>query len=351
MTNPTTTITNLAPINPVELTPAAVLPMDGADTITGKVTLQQLANAITGQMDAINPAELTGSSTVTVRGADGKAGVTTMVELTKVITVYQNEGDTSYAGPGGVPTNLPGGAPGQMLVMGAGDIPEWFTMNLTALASLLGVASIPLPVKRVPTVYGSNGTYTFTVPATCTQIEIELWGAGGGSLVGGTTTFETPGGGGGGYVWGSLAVTPGATYTVVVGAGGVGSGAGGTSTFGSTLLIAHGGAAGVGGSVNPAAGGSFAGSISASYGVTGSPGSESLGPVPSDTANMSIGGAGARGGAGGFVWLAEDAPPASPTSHAFVQPSQPGGGGAAIGSGGDSNSSGRHGHHLGVPVR
>lgn len=88
--------------------------------------------------------------------------------------------------------------------------------------------------------YYTSGTNTYTVPATCRQIFVQLVGGGGGSA----GYLES--GGAGGYAEGTYAVTPGATYTVTVGGGGGGvgyyaaAGDGGTTSFGS-LISASGG--------------------------------------------------------------------------------------------------------------
>lgn len=73
-------------------------------------------------------------------------------------------------------------------------------------------------------------TSPWTVPAGVTEVEFELWGAGGGGSLGG-------GGGAGGYIKAIIAVTPGQTYNVTVGQGGNGvangantSGGNGSST-------------------------------------------------------------------------------------------------------------------------
>jgi phage-related tail fiber protein len=69
---------------------------------------------------------------------------------------------------------------------------------------------------------------TFTVPAGVTHLLVELWGGGGG---GGGATFGLPvsppclglgggGGGAGGYTRAVVPVTPGAQYTITVGAAG-----------------------------------------------------------------------------------------------------------------------------------
>lgn len=55
---------------------------------------------------------------------------------------------------------------------------------------------------------------SFTVPAGITQLLVEMWGGGGAGLV-------NDGGGGGAYSRSVIAVTPGVTYRVLVGAGGI----------------------------------------------------------------------------------------------------------------------------------
>jgi hypothetical protein len=95
--------------------------------------------------------------------------------------------------------------------------------------------------KGVPisiTTFTSSGTYT--VPALCSRIVVQLVGGGGGSA------GYQESGGAGGFAEGTYSVTPGATYTVTVGGGGGGvgyyaaAGDGGTTSFGS-LISATGG--------------------------------------------------------------------------------------------------------------
>ncbi len=106
---------------------------------------------------------------------------------------------------------------------------------------------------------GSN--QSFTIPAGCTSISIQAWGAGGGGR-----QFYTPDtgvliaqtGGAGGFTSGSISVTPGSTLTLVVGGGGSGgyyqgsSGGGYSGVFsgntitGASALIIAGGGGGAG---------------------------------------------------------------------------------------------------------
>lgn len=81
-----------------------------------------------------------------------------------------------------------------------------------------------------------TSTQSWTAPAGVTTIELLLVGGGGGG--GGTSTTTGHGGGGGGgggVIQDTLAVTPGTSYTVTIGAGGAaGSGASGPGGTGSS---------------------------------------------------------------------------------------------------------------------
>ena len=125
---------------------------------------------------------------------------------------------------------------------------------------------------QTTTTFSTPGTFTWTVPPCVTSITVDAWGAGGGG--GGawvkmdnstTDVFGTAieacagggGGGGGGFSRQTYAVVPGQTYTIVVGAGGIGGvsattplnntavqngGNGGASTFsGNTYSLTAGG--------------------------------------------------------------------------------------------------------------
>jgi len=77
------------------------------------------------------------------------------------------------------------------------------------------------PTNNLPQGSGTFGQ--FTVPSGMTTVSIKMWGAGGGGSVYTPDPSNQWGeGGGGGFASGCLAVTPGQTFTVVVGEGGVG---------------------------------------------------------------------------------------------------------------------------------
>lgn len=69
------------------------------------------------------------------------------------------------------------------------------------------------------------GSYTWTCPANTTLVLIQAVGGGGGG--GGGNAYTGAGGLGGNYFQGVFNVTPGTTYTIQVGAGGIAGGGGG----------------------------------------------------------------------------------------------------------------------------
>ena len=146
-----------------------------------------------------------------------------------------------------------------------------------------------------------SGPTTWTVPANVTSIMVEVWGAGGGGGSAGCSPCSSypaggfgGGGGAGGYGRELLAVTPGTSFTITVGAGGLGisvytcgqsGGAGSTTSFGS-LVSATGGQGGGAGQFRPSSncsGGAatgaagLGGTSSASINLTGAAGANSLG--------------------------------------------------------------------------
>ena len=100
-----------------------------------------------------------------------------------------------------------------------------------------------LPPSAGDATYITTGTYSWTAPAGVTSVSVVAVGGGGG----GGSTWSSGGGGGGGLGWkNNIAVTPGQSYTVVVGSGGESTAnannnttnLGGTSYFISTATVA-----------------------------------------------------------------------------------------------------------------
>jgi hypothetical protein len=148
-------------------------------------------------------------------------------------------------------------------------------------------------------VFPNPGQSTFIVPTNVSSVIVEAWG-GGGCGGSGNSSSDTAGGGGGagGYAKGVVSVTPGASYTVIVGPGGLAGGSGGTSSFGSTLIIATGGqAGGSGGTVELTPGGTGgSGSGSGILSIKG--GAGQYGNIDLGGGNGGNAGAGGAGGLG-----------------------------------------------------
>lgn len=115
---------------------------------------------------------------------------------------------------------------------------------------------------------------TWTAPAGVTSVDVEVWGGGGAG--GGQNSNSDGGGGGGGGAYSKvlgIAVTPGNTYTVTVGAGGVGvaggtGGSGGDSYFiNAATILAKGGTGGAPSTGTPPAGGA-GGAVASGVGTT-----------------------------------------------------------------------------------
>lgn len=146
----------------------------------------------------------------------------------------------------------------------------------------------------------TSGSGTWVCPAGVTSVKVEAWGGGGG---GGDYASSQAGGGGGGGEYAAeatLAVTPGNSYAYVVGAGGAaGTGGGdggnaGDSTFGATLVVAHGGGQGFGSGFGVRGGGGTGSTNTTHFnGAEGSDGGDGV------IASASLGGAG--GGSGGYA--------------------------------------------------
>ena len=163
--------------------------------------------------------------------------------------------------------------------------------------------------------YTTPGTYTWTAPAAVTSICVVCVGGGGG---GGNGSSGSSGAGGGGALAyaNNIAVTPGANYTVVVGAAGPygSTSPGGNSRF-ETLVIAGGGNSGnattnrsLGGTVIAGTGGAGGngGTFGGLYGVGGGGAGGYSGAGGNGTyygswptAGSGGGGGGASGGSGG----------------------------------------------------
>jgi len=192
------------------------------------------------------------------------------------------------------------------------------------------------------------GTYTWLCPPGVVALSVELWGSGG---KGGTCSTTGGGGGGGGGAYAkkaALTVTPGTTYTYIVGA------ASGTTktTFNSTDVVADFGLSVANNSATGVNGGTVANSVgdvgavfkggrgaNASVGVYGGGGGEgasSAGAGNDAIANAGgTGTAGADGGAGKLTTQGAGSP--------GVAPGGAGGGGLRLTSGTNNGGAGSDG--------
>lgn len=159
------------------------------------------------------------------------------------------------------------------------------------VASEAGGGSADNGLKSVQ-VFGTAGSFTYTLPAGITAILVECIGAGGGAAGVATaagTANVVPGGGGGGYAEKFIA-NPDASYAYSVGAGGAGGAAGdnpgstgGNTTFGSpSVCTATGGTGGTTGGTGTASN------------IAGGPGNGGAGTVGDILLTGSDGGNGIR---------------------------------------------------------
>ncbi|MCW5554741.1 MAG: hypothetical protein KIS67_21590, partial [Verrucomicrobiae bacterium] len=114
--------------------------------------------------------------------------------------------------------------------------------------------------------FSTPGSTLWTAPAGITQVTVETWGGGGRGSTG-TSDGEYGGGGGGAYSAGTVAVVPGTDYTVVVGAGSSGTGAGGDSYF-IAMSSGNVGAKGGNSAANNSTTGATGGAAASGFGTT-----------------------------------------------------------------------------------
>ncbi|MGZ4962992.1 MAG: glycine-rich domain-containing protein [Limisphaerales bacterium] len=217
------------------------------------------------------------------------------------------------------------------------------------------VALMAISAMATITSFTTATTTNWIAPANVFSVQVECWGGGGAG--GGCATSPTNtcagGGSGGSYVRSTVAVTPGVSYRIIVGAGGTGStgtgGVGGSSSFAitnsgtTTVALAVGGRGGVG-NTNVTSGtltnrtGGVAGGVGTTSGnivfvngnslnIAGTNGGASVGGATNGVAHSGAGGAAAgssaiAGGAGAAAITASSSGVSGGTGSA------PGGGGS-----------------------
>ncbi|WP_372753375.1 LamG-like jellyroll fold domain-containing protein [Mariniflexile sp.] len=179
-----------------------------------------------------------------------------------------------------------------------------------------------------PQIYTTAGTNSFTVPAGVNKITVQAWGGGGnGSTV---TSNNRRGGGGGGGAFSSstLNVTPGTTYTLVVGTGGASSATLRSSSFNTNWVVA--------------AGGTNASSNSTT-GANGGTAAASIGTIKWNGGTGANGAGTNSGGGGGGAGSTENGGNASGTSGGAGGNSNGGTGGEGVGENTHGNSGNNYG--------
>jgi len=170
------------------------------------------------------------------------------------------------------------------------DDPDFTASNIKNGVNVYGVTGTYIggPATHGSQTYATPGSYSFTVPAGVTSLNIHVTGGGGGGGAG-DGPYDNQGSGGGGGAGGTyvdvITVTPGEVIPVIVGGGGngglsgyhrtpVNSGDGGNSSFAS--YIAYGGGAGTCGETYPYAPGGAGGAGGGRAGGTGANGNNGL---------------------------------------------------------------------------
>lgn len=185
--------------------------------------------------------------------------------------------------------------------------------------------------------FTANGS--FTVPASVTSITVECWGGGGAG--GGQNLSSDGGGGGGGGAYSrkqNISVTPGTSYDVFVGAGGIGAagangGNGGDSYFINTsTVLAKGGMGGSSSTGTPPEGG-LGGSATAGFGDVKYSGGQGEKGRNSNTGYGGYGGSSAGSGANGYSGPQTWSTVTYPTTNTPVD-------GGHGGNGGNTNANG-----------
>jgi hypothetical protein len=250
-------------------------------------------------------ARLTGVGTFFAYEYD-EVTVTTKFRIGNDGIAYSNEFDENTSSTLSGSKMMRGTSTGGLIVLDSiNEIDPFVTTTVPTSGLQLNINPSSTPTSETAAVgqqaYTTAGTYTFTVPGGVTSISAVCIGGGGGG--GGSEDSDEPGGGGGGGALAyqsSIAVTPGESLTVVVGAGGVSGnpsgngGAGGQSRIHrseTNLVAANGGGGGNHGrnSTTAAAGGTV---------VTGTGGAGGSGGAPNGARTSSNGSGG--GGAGGY---------------------------------------------------
>lgn len=228
-------------------------------TLTGDATAADLylSRTVTGATNA-SPIVITTSAShlfatgdrVVVASVGGNTAANGEFTITKLsATTFSLDGSTGNGAytSGGTAACIT--ATPQFTIPADGDTLDAASVNVALEALADRTQALALAVRNRVDEFTANGTWT--APDNCFAVELEGCGGGGGgggATPAGTVNTEsaTGGAGGGGAQLGRriVAVTPGTSYTVTIGAGGTGGaastagGAGGDTTFGALATFA-----------------------------------------------------------------------------------------------------------------
>jgi Collagen triple helix repeat (20 copies) len=193
----------------------------------GDYIVIDITNAVDDWLNGTQPNDgvaLVGDGTLNV-AFDSKENITTS---------HSPELDVVYNGPQG-PAGPQGGT-GPTGLQGPPGVPG--PQGLAGVPGPQGPTGLPGPGGfSGMQLFSTAGTTSFVVPANVTHMLVELvgaGGAGGGSL---STSVSGGGGGGGAYTKTLITVTPGATYSIVVGNGGTGANGANGSNGGTSSIV------------------------------------------------------------------------------------------------------------------
>jgi hypothetical protein len=220
--------------------------LTGGQNYTVAVQAECVDNYATGPWSSSGSASYTTyGNAIAANLLSGKTATTDTGYITGTMT--NKVGSSTVITPSTANQAIPQGYYGGVVADGkvSGDA-NLVAANIKSGVSIFGVAGSLNPGNASSGSQTFTAGGTFTVPAGIYTINMAVTG-GGGAAGAGNGTYPGGGGGGGGTgIFTSIATTPGATFPVVIGAGGATStAAGGNSSVGGTRI----GNGGSGGSV------------------------------------------------------------------------------------------------------
>jgi trimeric autotransporter adhesin len=187
---------------------------------------------------------------------------------------------------------------------------KWMKYCVAIIATIILIATEANSQSQTFDNPANNGiTNKWTAPPGVTSITVECWGAGGAG--GGSLSNNRSGGGGGGGAYKKevlVSVTPGVTYDIIVGAGGIGSTGNGTNgsasfaTFDGFFVVSASGGTGATGAASNINGVGGIGAVGGTYsGGSGFNGANGAGGGGGSSAGTSLAGVSATSNLGAIA--------------------------------------------------